>query len=75
MSTVFQNKDQEKIGELLDDAQAVEFFEKQVRAYLNISSKEFLEKLENGEYKDSCDNPSVMKLRMMIPQSLRSCDK
>lgn len=70
MSTVFLNKDEEKIGDLLDDKQAVEFFEKLVDSYLGISAEEFLEKLEKGEYKNSCDDPHVMKLIMMIPKSL-----
>jgi hypothetical protein len=67
-SSTIDGKPESKI-ELLTDEQAVEFFDKQVRALLDISSSEFLSRLDKGELKDACDNPKVLKLLMMIPKS------
>jgi hypothetical protein len=67
-SSVIGDKSESKIV-LLNDEQAIEFFDKQVRALLGISGSEFLSRLDKGEYKDACDNPKVLKLLMMIPKS------
>lgn len=69
-SSVIDDKSKPKI-ELLNDEQAAEFFDNQVRALLSISGAEFLERLDKGEYKDACDNPKVLKLLMMIPKAHR----
>ncbi|HEY9772899.1 MAG TPA: hypothetical protein V6C81_03715 [Planktothrix sp.] len=67
MSKVLKGKEESNVR-LLDEQEAVEFFDEQVRALLGVSAKEFLTRRQNGVYKDACDNPKVLKLLMMIPK-------
>jgi hypothetical protein len=72
MSAILNDNCESKV-KLLDDSQAVEFFEEQVQALLGMSAGEFLERRASGEYKDACDNPKVLKLLMMIPRAFVNC--
>ena len=63
------SQDQPSKVELLSDEQAIAFFHKQTQALLQISGAEFLARAQRGEYKDASDNPKVLKLLMMIPES------
>jgi len=60
--------------ELLSDEQAITFFDKQTQALLHISGAEFVARARKGEYKDGCDNPKILKLLMMIPESASRCE-
>ncbi len=72
-SSVINDKSKPEGGQL-GEKEAAEFFDKQVRALLNISTEEFLERRRRGDYKDACDNPKVLKLLMMIPKSVAQRD-
>jgi hypothetical protein len=72
-SSVADDKSESKI-KLLNDKEAVEYFDAQVRALLDISAEEFLERRSKGEYKDACDNPKVLRLLMMVPKLLARRD-
>jgi hypothetical protein len=69
MSSSLAEEKNQKI-EWLDDKQARAFFDKQVQGILGITGEEFLARAEKGEYKEACDNPKILKLLMMIPESL-----
>lgn len=72
-SSVLGDKPQSKV-ELLTEAQAEEFFDKQTRALLDISGAEFIERAKKGEYKEACQDSKILKLLMMIPKSAGSRD-
>jgi hypothetical protein len=66
MSTVAKKNEQESM--FLNEAEAVAFFDQQARALLNMSGDEFLKRLDAGEYKNTCDNSRVLKLKMLAPK-------
>lgn len=44
-----------------------ELLDRAARRYLQISSDEFLERWESGDYDDDPDRPEVMRVAMLIP--------
>jgi hypothetical protein len=72
-SSVIEDKPRQNV-ELLNEEQAIEFFDKQARALLQISGAEFIERANKGEYKEACDNSKILKLLMMIPKSASRCE-
>lgn len=72
-SSVIDDKSNSRV-EVLTDAQAQDFFDKQTRALLNISGAEFIERARKGEYKDACENSKILRLLMMIPKSAGTRD-
>lgn len=66
MNGPMKNESGSKV-KILDDSQAAEFFDKQVRSLLGISAEEFLQRRANAEYSDVCDNSKVLKLLMINP--------
>jgi hypothetical protein len=75
MSSSVKDKSEAANVQMLDETQAVAFFDKLVRSNLGISSAEFLERYNKGEYKDACNNPRLLKVLMMIPKAAGACAK
>ncbi|MDZ4834207.1 MAG: hypothetical protein SGJ27_10560 [Candidatus Melainabacteria bacterium] len=69
MSADFGGNSESKV-KFLNDEEAVELFETQVRNLLGISAKEFLALRATGQYKNSCEDSRMLKLLMMVPRSL-----
>ena len=69
MTAVLNDNGESKV-KMLDEKEAVLFFEAQVKSLLGISADEFLTRREKGEYKVACDNPAILKLLMMVPKAL-----
>ena len=72
-SSIIEDKPKHNV-ELLNDAQAQEFFDQQTQALLNISGAEFIKRAGRGEYKETCQDSKILKLLMMLPNSADSCD-
>jgi|GEM_PF-5574426 len=72
-SSVLDNKNEPNI-QMLNEEQAAKFFENLVQSYLGLSADEFLKRYRNGEYKDACNNPRLLKVLMMIPKAARVGD-
>lgn len=70
MSACVNREDEPEIR-LLDDEQAKLVFENTVKSYFNISGDEFLRRFRAGEFKKTCDNPNLLQVISLIPQSLR----
>jgi len=73
MSAVLNDNCEPEV-KMLDETEAVTFFEGQVQSLLGISAEDFLTRRAKGEYKDACDNPRVLKLLMMVPKALAGRD-
>lgn len=71
-SSVLDNKNESNI-QMLNEEQAANFFENLVQSYLGLSADEFLKRYRNGEYKDACNNPRLLKVLMMIPKAAWKC--
>lgn len=74
MSTVLDSTNDSNV-ELLNEEEAAKLFENLVKSSLGISVPEFLTRYKNGEYKDACDNPRLLKVLMMIPKAALNGEK
>jgi hypothetical protein len=54
--------------EMLNPEQVNQLFENLVNSYLGISSEEFLKRYRQGEYKDACNDPRLLKILIMVPK-------
>ena len=68
MGTVINGKSTPDV-QFLNESQAMEFVAKIVKFNLGITVEEFFERYNNGEYKDACNNPRLMRVLMMIPKA------
>ena len=66
--SALKNRHEPKI-KMLNPQEANELFENTVRNYLGITADEFMVRYRKGEYKDSCNNPRLLKVLMMIPKN------
>lgn len=47
--------------------EALEYFDRMARFYLNISGDEFRERWHRGDYDDDPDRPGVVTMAMLLP--------
>jgi len=66
--SALKNRHEPKI-KMLNLQEANELFENTVSSSLGITADEFMERYHKGEYKDACNNPSLLKVLMMIPKN------
>jgi hypothetical protein len=66
MATGLKKEFEEDIREL-DDIEAEELFEAAVQKRFNISTAEFLAKLDAGEFKNKEEDPKLMRILSLLP--------
>lgn len=68
MNTLSKCESDDFAVDLMTASEARAFFDRQVKDALDIDAKEFIERVQAGQYEDT-DDCSIMSLLMMLPFS------